>query len=90
MCKFGQPESKRAHLRVRDSKTPPKFHEKTPQEREERVTIVAGEVKKNAKCWGGRRRAVHRRRGPCKDVKGGGSIGGGVRQKNVERTHTNI
>ena len=43
-----QPEiSKRAHLSVPALQTPPKFHEKTPREREERMKFPVGESKKN-------------------------------------------
>ena len=47
-----QPEnSKRAHLRAPALQTPPKFHEKTPREKEERMKFPEGERKKRAKFW---------------------------------------
>ena len=54
-----QPEnSKRAHLSVPALQTPPKFHEKTPRERErKRAKMGAGEGKKSAKFWASRLRA---------------------------------
>ena len=72
-----QPEnSKRAHFRAPALQTPPKFHEKTSQEREERKKNVAGEGKKKSEILGG---------------PGGGAVRGGGRRavrgeegKNVE------
>ena len=50
-----QPEnSKRAHFRAPALQTPPKFHEKTPQKREERMKIVVGGEKKKRDFLGGR------------------------------------
>ena len=53
------------------SKTPPKFHKKTPRETKKRAKMVAGEGK-IAKFW-----AVRRRGGPAEGWSGGGSGGGG-------------
>ena len=53
---------KRAHFRSQPSKTPPKFHEKTPKRETKRK--VAGEGKERVKFWAVRRRGV-RRRGGC-------------------------
>ena len=48
-----QPEnSKRAHFRAPALQTPPKFHERTPRERERRKKIVAGGGKKKREILG--------------------------------------
>ena len=47
-----QPESPNVHTSgSRPSKTPPKFHEKTPREREKKNENGGGRGKKNAKFW---------------------------------------
>ena len=45
MCTFGL--TKRAHLSAPALHTPPKFHEKDQQERENRIKTVAGKEKKH-------------------------------------------
>ena len=40
-----------SHLSVPALQTPPKFHEKTPREREERMNFPVGERKNSAKFW---------------------------------------
>ena len=53
-----QPEnSKRAHLRVPALQTPPKFHEKTPREREKKSDDGGRRVKKKREILGPRLRA---------------------------------
>ena len=53
-----QPEnSKRAHLRVPALQTPPKFHEKTPREREKKSEDGGKRVKKKREILGPRLRA---------------------------------
>ena len=47
-----QPEnSRRTHSRVPALQTPPKFHEKTHNERGKRAKLVVGDGKKNSKIW---------------------------------------
>ena len=77
--------SKRAHLSAPALLSPPKFHERTPQEREERMKIVAEREKKSAKFW-----AV-RRRGPAegRSRRGLSGAGRGSSGKWGERTKHN-
>ena len=49
MCTFGL--SKRAHFRPPALQTQPKFHEKTPRERETKNETGGGRWKKSAKVW---------------------------------------
>ena len=57
MCTFGLSGSKRAHFRVPALPTPPKFHEKTPRERE-KERKWGREREKSAKFWASRLRAL--------------------------------
>ena len=79
-----QPEnSKRAHFRAPALQTPPKFNERTPQEREERMKIVAGEGKKS-EFWAVRREGSGGSRGPPEGGPAEGSGGGGSKRGSGE------
>ena len=71
-----QPESPNVHISGPRPSNPTKIPRKDPQEREERMKIVAGEGKKRAKFW-----AVRRRGGPARSVRCGWS--GGWAKKGV-------
>ena len=76
-----QPEnSKRAHWRVPALQAPPKFHEKTPREREKKSENGGVRGDKKTKFCAVRRRAVRRRQ-----VWGGGP-GQGVLRRGVRRS----
>ena len=81
-----QPESRNVHiLGSRLSKTPPKFHEKTPKETEKERN-GRGRGKKRAKFWAVRRRAVRWRKGSGVGWSGAG-WSRGVQTNNNHNNH---